>query len=71
MAGITTRRNGPSGSEKALMPTVANGIDMDPHIAHARAVNLELELRPVIGLAVRLLGYSPRRLALGRIIFRG
>jgi high affinity Mn2+ porin len=43
---------------EALMPTVANGIDMDWNIAHARAENLELELRPVTGLAVRLLGYA-------------
>ena len=31
---------------EALMPTVANGIDMDWNIARARAENLELELRP-------------------------
>ena len=31
---------------EALMPTVANGIDMDWNIARARADNLELELRP-------------------------
>jgi len=43
---------------EALMPTVANGIDMDWNIAKARAENLELELRPVTGLAVRLLGYA-------------
>jgi hypothetical protein len=43
---------------EALMPTVANGIDMDWNIAHSRAENLELELRPVTGLAVRLLGYA-------------
>ena len=43
---------------EALMPTVANGIDMDWNIARARAENLELELRPVTGLAVRLLGYA-------------
>jgi hypothetical protein len=43
---------------EALMPTVANGIDMDWHIAHARAENLELELRPVAGLVVRWLGYA-------------
>ena len=40
------------------MPTVANGIDMDWNLAQARAENLELELRPVTGLAVRLLGYA-------------
>jgi len=43
---------------EALMPTVANGLDMDWNIARARAENLELELRPVTGLAVRLLGYA-------------
>ena len=43
---------------EALMPTVANGIDMDWHISRARAENLELELRPASGLAVRLLGYA-------------
>jgi high affinity Mn2+ porin len=41
---------------EALMPIVANGIDMDWNIARARAENLELELHPTIGLAVRLLG---------------
>ena len=43
-----------------LMPTVANGIDYDFDIAHARGENLELELRPVLGGRrgiVRLLGY--------------
>src|SRR4249920_3771793 len=43
---------------EALMPTVANGIDMDWNIARAHADNLELELRPATGLAVRLLGYA-------------
>ena len=43
---------------EALMPTVANGIDMDWHISRARAENLELELRPATGLVVRLLGYA-------------
>jgi len=43
---------------EALMPTVANGIDMDWNIARARAENLELELRPVAGLVIRLLGYA-------------
>jgi hypothetical protein len=43
---------------EALMPTVANGIDMDWNIARARAENLELELHPATGLAVRLLGYA-------------
>jgi high affinity Mn2+ porin len=43
---------------EALMPTVANGIDMDWHIARARAENIELELHPANGLAIRLLGYA-------------
>jgi high affinity Mn2+ porin len=43
---------------EALMPTVANGIEMDWNIARARAENLEVELRPVMGLAIRLLGYA-------------
>jgi high affinity Mn2+ porin len=43
---------------EALMPTVANGIDMDWHLSRARAENLELELRPATGLVVRLLGYA-------------
>jgi hypothetical protein len=43
---------------EALMPTVANGIDMDWNIARAHAENLELELRPASGLAVRVLGYA-------------
>ena len=42
---------------EALMPTVANGIDMDWHISRSRSENLELELRPIGGLSVRLLGY--------------
>jgi len=42
---------------EALMPTVANGIDMDWNIARARAENIELELHPAAGMAVRLLGY--------------
>jgi high affinity Mn2+ porin len=43
-----------------LMPTVANGIDYDFDVAHARGENLELELRPEIGGrhgAIRLLGF--------------
>jgi high affinity Mn2+ porin len=43
---------------EALMPTVANGIDMDWNVSRARADNLELELRPALGLAVRVLGYA-------------
>ena len=43
---------------EALMPSVANGIDMDWNLAQARAENLELEVRPAKGLTVRLLGYA-------------
>ena len=43
---------------EALMPTVANGIDLDWHVSRARADNLELELRPIAALVVRLLGYA-------------
>jgi len=45
---------------EALMPTVANGIDLDWDIARARADNVELELRPAAGLVVRVLGYRNR-----------
>jgi len=40
-----------------LMPTVANGIDYDWDLAHARGQNLELELRPSDKLTLRFLGY--------------
>jgi high affinity Mn2+ porin len=43
---------------EALMPTVANGLNMDWHISRARSENLELELRQVPGLTIRLLGYA-------------
>src|SRR5580765_2916657 len=43
---------------EALMPTVANGIDMDWNITRSRAENLELEFHPDTRLAVRLLGYA-------------
>jgi high affinity Mn2+ porin len=43
---------------EALMPRVANGIAMDWHLVRARAENLELEVHPGTGLAVRLLGYA-------------
>ena len=43
---------------EALMPTVANGIDMDWHIDRARAENLEFQFHPASGLAVRVLGYA-------------
>src|SRR5437016_4531947 len=33
---------------EALMPRVANGIDMDWNIRHARAENVELDIRPVV-----------------------
>jgi high affinity Mn2+ porin len=42
---------------EALMPTVANGIDLDQHVDRARGENLELELRPTNALTLRLLGY--------------
>jgi hypothetical protein len=46
---------------EALMPKVANGIDMDWNLRRARAHNLELELRPQLladrKTVVRLLGY--------------
>ena len=41
----------------ALMPTVANGLDLDWDLTRARGENLELEVRPVSGLTVRALGY--------------
>jgi len=40
-----------------LMPTVANGIEYDFDLAHARGQNLEVEIRPIEKLTVRLLGY--------------
>jgi hypothetical protein len=43
---------------EALMPTVANGIDVDWHVSRAHAENLELELRPSAGFVLRLLGYA-------------
>ena len=43
---------------EALMPKVANGIDMDWNVSRARAENLELEIRPHEGLAIRFLGYA-------------
>jgi high affinity Mn2+ porin len=42
----------------ALMPTVANGIDMDWDIGRARGQNLELELHPNDRLTVRALAYA-------------
>ena len=47
---------------EALMPTVANGIDMDWHLANSRAENLELELRSIDRLLhVRALGLRQPR----------
>jgi len=43
---------------EALMPTVANGITFDWRITRSRGENLELELHPTGGLALRLLGYA-------------
>ena len=43
---------------EALMPKVANGIDLDWNVSRAHAENLELEIRPREGLAVRFLGYA-------------
>jgi hypothetical protein len=42
----------------ALMPKVANGIDLDADITRARGDNVELELHSVPNLVVRLLGYA-------------
>jgi hypothetical protein len=43
---------------EALMPTVANGIVLDWHVARARGENLELDLHPTSAMALRLLGYA-------------
>jgi hypothetical protein len=43
---------------EALMPTVANGIELDWNLARARGENVELELRPAPSLTVRALGYA-------------
>jgi len=43
---------------EALMPTVANGITLDWNVGRARGENLELELRPVAPVVLRLLGYA-------------
>ena len=42
---------------EALMPTVANGINMDWHLAHSHADNLEFEARPRAGMVLRTLMY--------------
>jgi len=43
---------------EALMPEVANGLDLDWYLPRARGENVELELRPTAGLTVRILGYA-------------
>ncbi len=43
---------------EALMPKVANGIELDWNVARARGENMELEIHPASALAVRLLGYA-------------
>jgi len=43
---------------EALMPTVANGIVLDWHVNRSRGENIELELRPVSNVVLRLLGYA-------------
>jgi high affinity Mn2+ porin len=43
---------------EALMPKVANGIDLDWDVSRAHAENVELEIRSREGLTVRLLGYA-------------
>jgi high affinity Mn2+ porin len=42
---------------EVLMPKVANGIVLDWNISRARGENVELELRPRSGVAIRALGY--------------
>jgi high affinity Mn2+ porin len=44
-------------SAEALMPTSANGTNLDWNVARARGENLELELLPTANLDVRMLGY--------------
>ena len=43
---------------EALMPTVANGIVLDWHVAKSRGENVELELRPTSASTLRLIGYA-------------
>ncbi len=46
---------------EAMMPKVANGIDLDPILRRAHSENVELELRPKLSghaAVVRLLGYA-------------
>src|SRR5262249_12364538 len=43
---------------EALMPTVANGIDLDWNLATSRGENVEVELREWPDLVVRLVAYA-------------
>src|ERR1700704_2502894 len=43
---------------EGLMPTVANGIVLDWHVARARGENVEVEWRPIAGMVMRFLGYA-------------
>jgi len=43
---------------EALMPTVANGIDLDWNLTRSRGENVEIELREVPGLVVRAVGFA-------------
>jgi hypothetical protein len=43
---------------EALMPTVANGVDLDWNLSRAHADNLELELRPAPDFSLKLLAYA-------------
>ncbi len=43
---------------EALMPKVANGIELDWNVARARGENLELELHPSDATALRVIGYA-------------
>jgi hypothetical protein len=45
-------------SAEALMPKVANGINLDADITRARGDNVELELHAVTNLVIRVLGYA-------------
>jgi len=43
---------------EALMPTVANGLDLDTDVGRARGENVEFEMRPSSTSAIRVLGYA-------------
>ncbi|HEY2152443.1 MAG TPA: carbohydrate porin, partial [Vicinamibacterales bacterium] len=43
---------------EALMPTVANGVDLDWNISRAHGDNLELALRPTSDFSLKLLAYA-------------